>query len=248
MGDSVAANVLGTIGTVFWCIQLIPQIISNYRKKNCEGLPPLMFLLWTLCGVPFSIYFISIGSNIPVQVQPQCFTVLCLITFCQTLYYPPISKPKKQVIIVAIATALLAAACECACIIPFQKLYRRGITWPPLIFGILASIALALGLIPPYFELWKRKGRVVGINFFFLTMDLSGALFSLASLAVSNEEVDIMGCVLYSICAILEIGIFASHFVWMLFIRPRMPEECDDIVPWQSQETIEEEQNSEREK
>lgn len=45
-----------------------------------------------------------------------------------------------------------------------QPLYKRGIDYPMLILGILASILLALGLIPPYFEIWKRKGRVVGFN------------------------------------------------------------------------------------
>ena len=34
-----SANVLGTIGTVLWCIQLVPQIVRNYRTKSTEGLP-----------------------------------------------------------------------------------------------------------------------------------------------------------------------------------------------------------------
>lgn len=45
----VAANVLGTIGTVLWCIQLVPQIWYNWRRKNTDGLPGLMLLLWALC-------------------------------------------------------------------------------------------------------------------------------------------------------------------------------------------------------
>jgi hypothetical protein len=42
--------------------------------------------------------------------------------------------------------------------------YREGTTWPALLFGIIAAIMLALGLIPPYFELRKRNGRVIGIS------------------------------------------------------------------------------------
>jgi hypothetical protein len=34
-----------------------------------------------------------------------------------------------------------------------------------LVIGIIAAILLAVGLLPPYGELWKRRGRVVGINF-----------------------------------------------------------------------------------
>lgn len=44
-----AANVLGTLGTVFWCIQLIPQIWQNWKHKKTEGLPAMMMLLWGIC-------------------------------------------------------------------------------------------------------------------------------------------------------------------------------------------------------
>ncbi len=30
--------------------------------------------------------------------------------------------------------------------------------------GVIAAVVLAAGLIPPYFEIWKRRGRVVGIS------------------------------------------------------------------------------------
>lgn len=45
----VSANVLGTIGTVLWCVQLIPQIWHNWRHKRTDGLPPVMMLLWAVC-------------------------------------------------------------------------------------------------------------------------------------------------------------------------------------------------------
>lgn len=96
---------------------------------------------------------------------------------------------------------------------------KHGVHWPLLIYGISASVLLALGLIPPYFELAKRKGRVIGINPIFLGTDLCGAIFSLASLAVDTSNFDIMGCVIYCICASMEIGIFASHFVWFCRFR-----------------------------
>lgn len=43
-----AANVLGTIGTVLWCIQLVPQIWQNWRHKKTEGMPGIMMLLWAI--------------------------------------------------------------------------------------------------------------------------------------------------------------------------------------------------------
>jgi len=50
-GDNVtlASNVLGTIGTVLWCIQLIPQIWYNWRRKKTDGFPAAMMFLWASC-------------------------------------------------------------------------------------------------------------------------------------------------------------------------------------------------------
>lgn len=33
-----------------------------------------------------------------------------------------------------------------------------------ILVGVIAAILLALGLLPPYFEIWKRRGRVIGIS------------------------------------------------------------------------------------
>jgi len=30
--------------------------------------------------------------------------------------------------------------------------------------GIVAAVLLVVGLLPPYREIWKRRGRVIGIN------------------------------------------------------------------------------------
>ncbi len=38
-------------------------------------------------GVPFGVYAIAQNFNIPIQVQPQIFMTLCLISWAQTLRY-----------------------------------------------------------------------------------------------------------------------------------------------------------------
>ena len=65
--------------------------------------------------------------------------------------------------------------------------------------GVIAAVLLALGLIPPWVEIWKRRGKVIGISklafetylhidsrlhqgFVFLTIDWLGAFFSLMAL------------------------------------------------------------------
>ncbi len=83
----VAANVLGTIGTVFWCVQLLPQIWYNWKKKETDGLPGLMMFLWAISAVPFGVYAIVQNFNIPIQIQPQIFCALSLTSWAQILIY-----------------------------------------------------------------------------------------------------------------------------------------------------------------
>lgn len=207
-----ASTILGTIATVCWCIQLIPQIIYNYKRKDCTGLPPIMMFLWVISGIPFGIYFCISAPNIILQIQPHLFMIFCAVSFAQTLYYPPCQMNRLKIAAIMLTTTLVDIGLEVGFIIWLKPLYQKGTKWPDLIFGITASVLLAVGLLPPYFELIKRKGRVVGINFLFLFVDSLGAWLSIVSVVVGT--MDIMGIVLYCIVAGMELGIFASHFIW----------------------------------
>lgn len=61
---------------------------------------------------------------------------------------------------------------------------------------------------------------MVGINWLFLSVDFSGALFSLLSLVV-DRHFDVLMGVMYCLCMALEIGIFGCHVVWLLRRRLR---------------------------
>ena len=87
-----------------------------------------------------------------------------------------------------------------------------------MIDGIVATILLASGLLPPYYELWKRSGRVVGINFIFLSIDWLGAFFSLLGVAAQNTFDPLGGC-LFIVCIVIEGGIFVSHGIWLFRTR-----------------------------
>ncbi|KAI1424903.1 PQ loop repeat-domain-containing protein [Xylaria sp. FL1777] len=213
----IAASVLGTIGTVLWSVQLIPQAWTNWRSKNTEGFPAIMMFLWAISGVPFGIYAVVQNFNIPIQVQPQVFMLLCLINWGQILRYTHKWSPWK-VLIVTIGTASLFAGVETALILTIRPIYRAGNETPVIVIGVVAAILLAAGLLPPYGEAWKRRGRIIGINFVFLTMDSLGAFFSLLSL-VAQDTFDILGGVMYIVCILLEIGIFASHLIWLFRTR-----------------------------
>lgn len=176
-----------------------------------------MMFLWGVCGVPFGAYAVIQNFNIPIQVQPQVFMGLCLLCWSQILIYGNGWSVKKAAA-TGLAMAILFAGIETALILTLKPIYERGNDAPALVVGIIASIFLAAGLVPPYFEIYKRRGRVVGINFFFLAMDWSGAFFSLMALVAQNTF-DILGGILYIICAILEIGIFLSHIIWLIRTR-----------------------------
>lgn len=106
---------------------------------------------------------------------------LCLVNWCQTLLYN--SKwALWKVILIGLVNAAVFAGVEAALILTLQPLYDAGNGTGILVVGIIANILLAMGLLPPYGEIWKRRGRVIGINFVFLSMDWFGAFFSLMSL------------------------------------------------------------------
>ncbi|KAI2622445.1 PQ loop repeat-domain-containing protein [Hypoxylon sp. NC1633] len=230
----VAANVLGTIGTIFWCVQTIPQIWTNWRTKKTEGLPGSMMYLWALCGVPFGAYNIVQCFNYPLQVQPQVFMALCLVNWCQILLYGS-QWVLWKVVGIGLVNAVTFAGVEATLIITLQPAYNSGNSTGVFIVGIIANILLAVGLLPPYGEIWKRRGRVLGINFLFLFMDWLGAFFSLLSLA-AQKDFDVTGGAMYIVCLLLESGIFLSHTIW-LFRTRRLRQEAasrgktfDDIM------------------
>lgn len=58
-----------------------------------------------------------------------------------------------------------------------KPIYLAGNETPIFIIGVVSSILLAVGLLPPYGEMWKRHGRVKGISF--VGHSFSGPSFTL---------------------------------------------------------------------
>jgi len=213
----LAADVLGTIGTVLWCVQLIPQIWKNWRKSSTEGVTGTMFLLWASACPIFGAYAIVQNFTVPIQIQPNILCGLCLIGWGQTLFYHNKLHIWKVFCIIA-AVGSFGAGLECLLVFVLRKPYERGIEWPVLLVGVLAAVFLISGLLPPYYEMSKRSGRVVGISFKFLSIDIIGAFFSLLALAVQHSF-DLLGGILYIIVLLLELGICGSQLVWLYRTR-----------------------------
>lgn len=150
-------------------------------------------LLWAISAVPLGVYAIIQNFALPIQIQPQVFGSLSLITWAQILIYNNGYTAIRASILV-IATAILFGGVEILLILTLRPLYNRGVEWPVLTVGIIAAILLAAGLIPPYFEMWKRKGRVVGIHFGFLSVDWLGAFFNLMGVVAQQTFDPLGGC------------------------------------------------------
>lgn len=201
------------------------------------------FLLWTISGVPFGVYAITQNLNIPIQAQAQVFMALCGTTWAQCLHYSPsplvarlpqflttplhvtpkLSTPYPNRGLSTLATYILtstvlgiAGGIQAALIITLRPIHRDGDEVPIMIIGIIAAVLLAAGLLPPYWEIWKRKGRVMGISWWFLGIDWMGAFFSLMSLIAQNTF-DIVGGVQYCVCLALETGLMVAGTVdWLV--------------------------------
>src|SRR5277367_4625151 len=61
---------------------------------------------------------------------------------------------------------------------------NNGVDWPAKIFGALGLVMIAVGLVPPYIDIYKER-RVRGFSFIFLMIDMGGAFFSLLSLCIA---------------------------------------------------------------
>ncbi|KAJ9496795.1 hypothetical protein H2202_007572 [Exophiala xenobiotica] len=203
-----AANVLGTIGTVFWCIQLLPQIYRSYRTKSTEGVPPAMMFLWSASGVPFGAYAIVQNFNIPIQIQPHKWKARNVFMICAAIL---VLDGGLQGLLVWLLR---------------MAYYEKNLEWPLTFIGAVAFILLISGYIPIPFELIKRRGRVVGIDFLFLLIDWFGAFFSLMSLVAQNTFDPLFGT-LYALCAFMEMSMFLSHGIWLLRTR-RLRKKCKE--------------------
>jgi uncharacterized protein with PQ loop repeat len=229
----VAANILGVAGAIFWSIQLIPQIILNYRRHNAIGLQPTMMMLWAWAGVPLGVYNIVSRLNIALQVQPQILTALSLITWAQCYYYERSWSPARALVAV-ISIAGIMAGIEFGLIVAINTGLERGLRWPLTLMAALAALFLALGVLRHYFDIWKHRS-VRGISFLFVALDALGDLTSLLSVLFQPEH-DILGIVIYGVELTLWIGIFAcggyyNLLPWLKSSMLRASRESSDNVP-----------------
>ncbi|EXF78513.1 hypothetical protein CFIO01_09728 [Colletotrichum fioriniae PJ7] len=221
MDIPAAANALGTLGAVCWSIQLIPQIVINYRRHNATGLQPSMMMLWAWAGVPLGVYNIVEDFNIALQIQPQILTFLSLATWIQCFYYQRNWSILRSLAVVA-PIAIVMAGIQVALVIGLRIVKARGTDWPMILMASLSAALLAAGVLRHYWDIYLHR-TVRGISFIFVGIDAAGDVFSLASLFF-QRRLDVLGVVIYATEFVLWCGVFAcgGYFNLLPWARKRL--------------------------
>ncbi|KAK7530503.1 PQ loop repeat-domain-containing protein [Phyllosticta citricarpa] len=225
MDVPAAANVLGTIGAVCWSIQLIPQIVINYRRHHAIGLQPGMMVLWAWAGVPLGAYNIVRNFNVALQVQPQILTALSLLTWGQCVYYQK-KKTVYQTLLLSLPLALIMGGTQAAIILLLRHYISPSTlahtnpthattqTWPLPTLAALSALLLALGVGRHYVDIYQHRS-VRGISFLFVGIDAAGDVFSALSI-VFQSELDVVGIVAYALEFVLWMGVCACGVAFNL--------------------------------
>jgi hypothetical protein len=91
------------------------------------------------------------------------FMALSMVTWAQCLHYNNEWRSWTAGLL-ACTILVVFGGIEAALIFTLRPVYESGHDYPVLIIGVVAAVLLAAGLLPPYFEIFKRNGRVVGIS------------------------------------------------------------------------------------
>jgi len=167
--NDILQNVFGTIGTILWSGQLIPQVYHNYKRKSTHGLSSYLILLWAISALFLGVYNITQDINIALIVQPQTFGALGALCWVQCLYYGSKCSFRRCLVILLIYLVgglafEMGSVYAIRSVDPDSPSVRKGVQF----FGIMSTILLSVGLLPQYFEIYKL-GKVIGVSYTFMT-------------------------------------------------------------------------------
>ena len=92
--------------------------------------------------------------------------------------------------LLAIVVGIALGGLEVLLVFVIRGPYNRRVAWPVSLLGILSAILWVAAYVGVPFEIMKRRGRVVGIDFTILTLDFLGAFFSLLLVGMSASSVE----------------------------------------------------------
>lgn len=94
--------------------------------------------------------------NIPLQVQPQAFTLLAGICWAQCLHYDQGWSSRKAGTFAVVACAV-AGGLEVAMVFGAKAAERAGHSQATTVWGVCSAVFIAGGLIPQYIEIYRFK-------------------------------------------------------------------------------------------
>ncbi|CAK5283385.1 unnamed protein product [Mycena citricolor] len=220
--NAAAENALGTIGTVCWTAQILPQVWKSWREKSTDGLSHWLVLLWGTASPFLGAYGLIQNLNIPLILQPQLFGFLSFVSWGQCLYYGA-KKSVRTSCALALLAMLLCGGFEAAVVCTVRPIYQEhlrtgahpGVEAGVRFLGICSSVIIAGALIPQYVVIYRMQ-EVVGISLVFMAVDMLGGIFSDLSL-VFKGGFDVVAGITYSVVVVMD----GLVIVAALILNPR---------------------------
>jgi len=225
--NPAAENVLATIGTICWTVQLVPQIWKSYREKSTKGLSPWLVLIWGVAGAFLGVYVIVQDLNIPLIVQPQSFGVLAILSWAQCQYYGN-GRSLRTCVALLFTILAICGGFEAGMVFAVEPSFRAGNKSGVQFFGVFSSIIISLALVPQFWEIYRHR-EVVGISIPFMTVDWLGGIFNLLSL-VFKKEFDAIAGVTFSMVVLLDGLVLLSAAILNPLARRRRAREAEAEV------------------
>ncbi|KAJ7314425.1 PQ loop repeat-domain-containing protein, partial [Mycena albidolilacea] len=217
LSNPIAENVFGTLGTICWTVQLVPQIWKSWREKSTEGLSPWLVLLWGVSAPFLGAYTLILNLSVPLILEPHFFGSLCLVSWCQCQHYAH-HRSWRTSTSMTLAIALLLAGFEAGLVFGLRLLFDAGSAparHATQFLGVFGSVLIGLGLVPQFVEIWRRR-EVVGISKLLLALDMLGGVCMDLSLAF-KDRFNVVTGITYTLIVVLESGLVIA----MLILNPR---------------------------
>eukprot|EP00026_Physarum_polycephalum_P012717 Phypoly_transcript_13044.p1 GENE.Phypoly_transcript_13044~~Phypoly_transcript_13044.p1 ORF type:complete len:276 (+),score=30.21 Phypoly_transcript_13044:59-886(+) len=206
--DAIVSEVLGYIGLVLWSFQLAPQVYENYRDKDTGVLSIWMMVCWSLWTPFFAAAAIAKHLVAPNIIQPNIFAFFTTVCTVQVHIYN--TKEKGRVV-----RGICETICGLAILGGLEVAFyfaAKSAGWVPQFLSSVAIAFIVGGFLPQYWTVLRNKDAE-GISIAFLTLDITGGVVSVASLAFQHPFDGVSGGS-YIAVILLDVGLVILHFVF----------------------------------
>ena len=210
-----SSSIVAVFALIFWSFQLAPQAYLNHRTRSTAGLSPFLLFAWSTGSALTGVNAIAASLSPLFVIQPNLFLVFSLICYAQCYYFPPspcLPCTPLRAIIYGLAATAWVAAVEVGVAVGFVEGGVRDASGKGLlVVNVLSLVGFVGGFAPQYAVIW-REGGVRGVSRLFLAIDMTGAVLSVAALALTDDFA-VVEAVSYIGVFVLDGGIVALSFL-----------------------------------